>query len=170
VLEDRSPFASRPEGFAICSPHVWLSLSEGTRGQPKHQAHGRPRNWMGSWYVDLSASPPPLQPLIRCRHGPSTPEEDHDSGIPCSSAQNLPSLVPECGVEGRTSALTWTYCTRIKEVICRPLQLTQKWKDEVISLDPTGQPVINVTKWLSRTTLDIIGEGKCSASVTTVFT
>lgn len=71
---------------------------------------------MGSQYVDLSASPLPLQPLIRCRHGPSTPEEDHDSGIPCSSTQDLPSLVPECGVEGRTSASTWTYCTRIKEV------------------------------------------------------
>jgi hypothetical protein len=49
-------------------------------------------------------------------------------------------------------------------------QLTQKWKDEVISLDPTGQPVINVTQWLSRTTLDIIGESKCSASVKTLFT
>lgn len=65
---------------------------------------------------------------------------------------------------------TWTYCTRIKEVICGSPQLTQKWKDEVISLDPTGQPVINVTTWLSRTTLDIIGEGKYSASVTTVST
>jgi hypothetical protein len=35
----------------------------------------------------------------------------------------------------------------------------QKWKEEVISADPSGQPVINVTGWLSRTTLDIIGEG-----------
>ena len=125
---------------------------------------------MGSRCVDLSGSPLPLQPLIRCRHGPSTPEEDHDSGIPCSSAQNLPSLVPEGGVEGGTSALTSTYYTRTKEVICGSSQLTQKWKDEVIALDPTGQPVINVTTWLSRTTLDIIGEGKCSASVKTVFT
>lgn len=49
-------------------------------------------------------------------------------------------------------------------------QLTQKWKEEVISFDPTGQPVINVTTWLSRTTLDIIGEGKCSTSMKTVFT
>jgi hypothetical protein len=55
-------------------------------------------------------------------------------------------------------------------VICdSQQQLTQKWKDDVISLDPTGQPVINVTTWLSRTTLDIIGEGECSASVKTVF-
>ncbi|KAF8486759.1 cytochrome P450 [Russula emetica] len=38
------------------------------------------------------------------------------------------------------------------------LKLTQKWKEEVISLDPTGQPVINMTTWLSRTTLDVIGE------------
>ncbi|KAH9955260.1 cytochrome P450 [Russula dissimulans] len=38
------------------------------------------------------------------------------------------------------------------------LKLTQKWKDEVISLGPTEQPVIDVTKWLSRTTLDVIGE------------
>ena len=41
------------------------------------------------------------------------------------------------------------------------LQLTQKWKDEVISLDPTGQPIINVITWFSRAALDIIGEGKC---------
>ena len=120
---------------------------------------------MGSWYIDLIASLLPPQPLIWCRYGPSTPEEDHDSGIPRSSAQNLPSLVFEYGVKGRTFALTWTYCTRIKKVICGIPQLTQKWKDEVISLDPTGQPVINVTTWLSRTTLDIIGEGKCPASV-----
>jgi len=125
---------------------------------------------MGSRHVDLSASPLPLQPLIRCRHGPSTPEEDHDSGIPCSSAKNLPSVVSEGGIEGGTSALTWTYCTRIKEVICGSSQLTQKWKDDVIFLDPTGQPVINVTTWLSRTALDIIGEGKCLASVTTFST
>jgi hypothetical protein len=114
---------------------------------------------MGSRSVDLSASPLPLQPLILFRHGPSTPEEDHDSCIPCSSTQNLPTLVPECGVEGWTSPLTWTYCTRIEEVISGFPQLTQKWKDEVISLHPTGQPIINVTTWLSRTTLDIIGEG-----------
>jgi hypothetical protein len=60
--------------------------------------------------------------------------------------------------------------TRIKELSFGSSQLTQKWKDEVISLDPTGHPVINVTTWLSRTTLDIIGEGKWSASVTAVFT
>ena len=124
---------------------------------------------MGSRYVDHSVYPLPLQPPICYRHGPSTPEEDHDSSIPCSSAQNLPSLVPECGVEGTTSPLTWTYCTRIKEVNCGSPQLTQKW-NEVISLDPTGQPVINMTTWLSRTTLDVIGEGKWPASLTTVCT
>ncbi|KAI9446040.1 cytochrome P450 [Lactarius indigo] len=37
-------------------------------------------------------------------------------------------------------------------------KLAQKWKDEVISPDPTGHPLINVTPWLSHTTLDIIGE------------
>ena len=42
-------------------------------------------------------------------------------------------------------------------------QLAQKWKDEVISLDPTGQPLLNVTPWISRATLDVIGEGKRSA-------
>ncbi len=120
---------------------------------------------MGPRSVDLSASPLPLQSLIRFRNGPSTPEEDHDPGIPCSSAQNFPSVVPGCGIEGWTSTLTWTYLTRIKQVICRSRQLTQKWKDQVISLHPTGQPVINVTTWLSRTTLDIIGQGKCSISI-----
>ncbi|KAH9980906.1 cytochrome P450 [Lactifluus volemus] len=36
--------------------------------------------------------------------------------------------------------------------------LTQKWKDDVISLNTTGQAVVDVTGWLSRTTLDIIAE------------
>ncbi|KAF8259494.1 cytochrome P450, partial [Lactarius quietus] len=38
------------------------------------------------------------------------------------------------------------------------MKLAQKWKDEIISLDPTGQPLVNVTPWLSRATLDVIGE------------
>jgi len=50
-------------------------------------------------------------------------------------------------------------------VIYGSLQLTQKWKDEVIYQDHTGQPVINVTPWLSRMTLDIIGEGMCRVMV-----
>ncbi|KAI0253592.1 cytochrome P450 [Lactifluus subvellereus] len=37
-------------------------------------------------------------------------------------------------------------------------KLAQKWKDDVISLNPTGEAVVNVTTWLSRTTLDIIAE------------
>ncbi|KAI0263471.1 cytochrome P450 [Gloeopeniophorella convolvens] len=37
------------------------------------------------------------------------------------------------------------------------LKLVQKWKDEVIPADPSGQPLVNVTRWFSRTTLDIIG-------------
>jgi hypothetical protein len=48
-------------------------------------------------------------------------------------------------------------------LIHRSLQLAQKWKDEVISLHPTGQPVINITTWLSRAALDIIGEGQSCA-------
>ena len=39
-----------------------------------------------------------------------------------------------------------------------PLQLTQKWKDEVIATDPSGSPMIDVTRWMSRMTLDVIGE------------
>jgi len=37
-------------------------------------------------------------------------------------------------------------------------KLVQKWKEELIATDPSGQPLVNVTGWLSRTTLDIIGE------------
>jgi len=37
-------------------------------------------------------------------------------------------------------------------------KLVQKWKEEVIASDTSGQPLINVVGWLSRTTLDIIGE------------
>jgi len=37
-------------------------------------------------------------------------------------------------------------------------KLVQKWREEVIASDASGQPLINVTGWLSRTTLDIIGE------------
>jgi hypothetical protein len=47
-----------------------------------------------------------------------------------------------------------------QKVIRNLRQLAQKWKDEVISLDPTGQPLVNVTPWLSRATLDVIGEGE----------
>ena len=35
------------------------------------------------------------------------------------------------------------------------------WKDDVISLNPTGEAVVNVAPWLSRATLDIIAECKC---------
>ncbi|KAI0284851.1 cytochrome P450 [Russula brevipes] len=38
------------------------------------------------------------------------------------------------------------------------LTLVQKWKEELIAADPSGQPLVNVMGWLSRTTLDIIGE------------
>jgi alkylphenol/PAH-inducible cytochrome P450 monooxygenase len=38
-------------------------------------------------------------------------------------------------------------------------KLAQKWKDEVISADPSGEPMFNVHKWLSRTTMDAIGQG-----------
>ncbi|KAH9066220.1 cytochrome P450 [Lactarius vividus] len=37
-------------------------------------------------------------------------------------------------------------------------KLAQIWKEEVIAADPSGQPVINVVEWMSRTALDIIGE------------
>ncbi|EIM91061.1 cytochrome P450 [Stereum hirsutum FP-91666 SS1] len=36
--------------------------------------------------------------------------------------------------------------------------LAQKWRDDVIANDESGAPVINVTKWLSHMTLDVIGE------------
>jgi hypothetical protein len=35
-------------------------------------------------------------------------------------------------------------------------QLAQIWKEDVVS---SGQAVVNVMEWLSRTTLDNIGEG-----------
>jgi len=37
-------------------------------------------------------------------------------------------------------------------------KLVQKWKEELIAADSSGQPLVNVMGWLSRTTLDIIGE------------
>ncbi|KAI9446009.1 cytochrome P450 [Lactarius indigo] len=37
-------------------------------------------------------------------------------------------------------------------------KLAQIWKEGAIAADPSGQPVINVIEWLSRTTLDVIGE------------
>lgn len=36
--------------------------------------------------------------------------------------------------------------------------MAQKWKDEVIATDPTGSPTVDITKWMSRMTLDVIGE------------
>ena len=56
-----------------------------------------------------------------------------------------------------------------QKVICDLRQLAQKWKDEVISLDPTGQPLVNVPPWFSRATLDVIGEGKCGIVATHTF-
>jgi hypothetical protein len=38
-------------------------------------------------------------------------------------------------------------------------QLVQKWNDEVIASDPSGRPLIDLVVWLSRATLDVIGEG-----------
>jgi hypothetical protein len=38
-------------------------------------------------------------------------------------------------------------------------QLVQKWNDEVIASDPSGQPLVDLVLWLSRATLDVIGEG-----------
>jgi len=37
-------------------------------------------------------------------------------------------------------------------------KLAQIWKEEVITADPSGQPIVNVMEWLSRATLDNIGE------------
>ncbi|KAI0253566.1 cytochrome P450 [Lactifluus subvellereus] len=37
-------------------------------------------------------------------------------------------------------------------------KLVQIWKEELITTNASGQPLVNVTGWLSRTTLDIIGE------------
>jgi hypothetical protein len=40
------------------------------------------------------------------------------------------------------------------------LQLVQKWKDELVTLHPSGQPLVNVTEWFSRMTVDIMGQGE----------
>ncbi|KAI0263458.1 cytochrome P450 [Gloeopeniophorella convolvens] len=37
-------------------------------------------------------------------------------------------------------------------------KLVQKWKDELVANDPSGRPLVNMHRWLSRATLDIIGE------------
>ncbi|KAJ6524397.1 cytochrome P450 [Mycena vulgaris] len=37
-------------------------------------------------------------------------------------------------------------------------KLSQKWKDEVLPTDASSEPVFDVHKWLSRTTMDVIGE------------
>ncbi|KAH9968439.1 cytochrome P450 [Lactifluus volemus] len=37
-------------------------------------------------------------------------------------------------------------------------KLAQRWKDELVAPDSSGQPLINITGWISRTTLDIIGQ------------
>jgi hypothetical protein len=39
-------------------------------------------------------------------------------------------------------------------------QLVQKWQDELVAPDPSRQPLVNVTGWISRTTLDIMGQGE----------
>ncbi|KAI0249650.1 cytochrome P450 [Lactifluus subvellereus] len=37
-------------------------------------------------------------------------------------------------------------------------KLVQKWKDELVTSDSSEQALINITGWISRTTLDIIGQ------------
>jgi hypothetical protein len=46
------------------------------------------------------------------------------------------------------------------------MQLVERWND-IIAADPSGQPLIELTKWLSRATLDVIGEGEGVASIAT---
>jgi len=40
------------------------------------------------------------------------------------------------------------------------VQLVQKWKDDLIPEDPSEEPIVNLAQWLSRMTLDVIGESK----------
>jgi hypothetical protein len=47
------------------------------------------------------------------------------------------------------------------------MQLVQKWNN-IIAADPSGQPLIDLTIWLSRATLDVIGEGEGVASTATI--
>ncbi|KAH9958826.1 cytochrome P450 [Russula dissimulans] len=37
-------------------------------------------------------------------------------------------------------------------------KLVEKWKDDLVTFDPSDQSLINVTGWISRTTLDIMGQ------------
>ena len=37
-----------------------------------------------------------------------------------------------------------------------PMQLSEKWKEELVA---TGELDLMINKWLSRATLDVIGEG-----------
>ena len=39
-------------------------------------------------------------------------------------------------------------------------QLVQKWKDELVTPHPSGQPLVNVAEWFSRMTVDIMGQGE----------
>ena len=48
----------------------------------------------------------------------------------------------------------------IKELTIVPIQLTRKWKEDELAGTHGEQPIVNVYEWLSRTTLDVIGDGK----------
>ncbi|KAI0263463.1 cytochrome P450 [Gloeopeniophorella convolvens] len=37
-------------------------------------------------------------------------------------------------------------------------KLVQRWRDDLVAKDPNRKPLVDVTKWFSRATLDIIGE------------
>ena len=41
----------------------------------------------------------------------------------------------------------------------RTIQLVQKLKEDEIASSTDGEPIVNIHKWLSRTTLDVIGDG-----------
>ena len=47
----------------------------------------------------------------------------------------------------------------LPQKLTQTTQLVQKWREEEITPTTGDEPVFNIHKWLSRTTLDVIGEG-----------
>ena len=94
------------------------------------------------------------------RRTASTTKEDNESRLLGPATQVVPPGIPRLCREG-TDHRSWC----LRKADSTSYQLIQKWKEEEITPGKGAvEPIINVHSWLSRTTLDIIGESEYNVS------
>lgn len=95
---------------------------------------------------------------LRCHFAGGEDHSRHRKIInPAFTASQLRSFLPLFRQSAAKVCHLWLRC--VANRLMR-LKLSQRWKDGPLSGAPEGA-VIDVSNWLSRTTLDVIGESKC---------